>query len=76
MAGKELAGQSQPVAQRPIADLQGLAVGHVAAQQRMVGWGGDAGDGGGHRAGPVPLAASTARAAAYSAARCSADRCT
>jgi hypothetical protein len=76
MAGQELPRQAQPVAQRPIADLQGSAVGHVAAQQRMVGWGGHAGDGGGHRVRPVSLAASTARAAAYSAARCSADRCT
>jgi len=76
MAGEELPGQAQPVAQRPIADLQSPTVGHVAGQQRMVGRGGHAGDGGGHRAIPVSLAASTARAAAYSAARCSADRCT
>jgi hypothetical protein len=76
MAGQELPGQAQPVAQRPIAELQGPTVDHIAAQQRMVGRGGHASDRGGHRAIPVSLAASTARAAAYSAARCSADRCT
>jgi hypothetical protein len=69
MGSQELARLQQPVAQDPVAHPKGVAPGRVAVQQRVIVGGGQAGHGGGH-------CSSTALAAAYSAARCSTDRCT
>jgi hypothetical protein len=75
---KELSGQPQPVAAGPIGHHACvdavLAVTGVAVDQPMILVGGQPGHRSCHR---VPLEdAKLAWATAYSAARCSADRCT
>ena len=69
MLGEEKPGQAQPVAQGPVRESDLVAEPGVALEQQMVLIGGEAGNRSGHR--PI-----TARAAAYSAARCSSERCT
>jgi hypothetical protein len=68
MDGEELTRDPQTVTFGPIRDPDRGEVLDVAGQQRMIGVGGVPGHGEAH---PI-----TARAAAYSAARCSTDRCT
>ncbi len=69
MFGQEQPSQAQPVTQAAVRQADTVAEPGVAIQQTMIVEGGEPGDGGRHR--PI-----TARAAAYSAARCSLDRCT
>jgi hypothetical protein len=69
MLGEEQPGQAQPLTQGPVGESDLAAEPGVALEQQMVVIGGEVGNGSGHR--PI-----TARAAAYSAARCSSDRCT
>jgi hypothetical protein len=69
MLGQEQPGQTQPVTQGLVLDSNMTAEPGIALEQQMVVIGGEAGNWSGHR--PI-----TARAAAYSAARCSSDRCT
>jgi hypothetical protein len=69
MFGQEQPRQAQPVPQSSIAQFEAVAEPGVAIQQTMIVLGGETGDCGGHR--PI-----TARAAAYSTARYSLDRCT
>ena len=78
---KELPGQPQPVPPGPVAHHAGvdqvLAVAGVAVDQSMIVVGGQPGHRRGHRLVLELLEdAKVAWAAAYSAARCSAERCT
>jgi hypothetical protein len=72
VAAEELPRDPQSVTQRPVTQAQRREVGDIAGEQRGIGWGRDPGHGGGHRRMPSVVA----RAAAYSAASCSTDRCT
>ena len=69
VVGEKGPGQPQPVAQRPVRDPQVVAEDGVVLDERVVVVDGQPGDCGRHR--PI-----TARAAAYSAATCSLERCT
>jgi hypothetical protein len=60
---------AEPIPHPAIGDTGVVTEPDVAIQQRMINVGAPAGNRGGHR--PI-----TARAAAYSAATCSVDRCT
>jgi hypothetical protein len=68
MDGEELPRDPQPLTFGPIRNSDRSEVFDVAGEQRMIGVGGVPGHGD-----ALPI---TARAAAYSAARCSTDRCT
>jgi hypothetical protein len=67
--GQKQPGQAQPVTQGPVRESDLAAEPGIALEQHVVLIGGEAGNRSGHR--PI-----TARPAAYSAARCSSDRCT
>ena len=69
MLGEEQPGQAQPVAKGPVRKTDLVAEPCITLDQQVVVDGDEAGNRSGHR--PI-----TARAAAYSAARCSSDRCT
>lgn len=72
MRGQEGAGDAQAVASRPVAQLVGLTVIGVGREQVVAGGDDSAADDSGGHCAPAMLA----RAAAYSAARCSVDRWT
>jgi hypothetical protein len=72
VAAQELPRDPQSVTQRSVTQAQRREVGDIASEQRGIGRGRDPGHGGGHRRIPSVIA----RAAAYSAASCSTDRCT
>lgn len=69
MLGEEQPGQAQPLPKGPVRETDLVAEPGITLDQKVVADGDEAGN----RSGHWPI---TARAAAYSAARCSSDRCT